>query len=108
MEFIEKITEERICFLEDAIDSMSEKMPDLKAFIVPGGHITAGMAHMARTVCRRAERHVVPISRAVRTGKTPTVLKGTLIYLNRLSDYLFTLARYCNWSNGIPEKIWNK
>jgi cob(I)alamin adenosyltransferase len=108
IEFIEKITEERIRFLEEAIDSMSEKMPALKAFIVPGGHLSAGMAHMARTVCRRAERHVVPLSEAVKVGKAPIVLKGTLIFLNRLSDYLFTLARYCNWSKGLPDKVWGK
>jgi len=108
MEFIEKINEERIRFLEEAIDGMTEKMPDLKAFVVPGGHLSAGMAHMARTVCRRAERHVVPLSKAVKTGKTPVILRGTLIFLNRLSDYLFTLARYCNWSHGIADKVWKK
>ena len=107
-ELLKGLTEGRVRFLEEAIDSMTDKMPQLRSFIIPGGHVTAGMAHMARTICRRTERHVVKLSEAVKIGKTPIVLRGTLIFLNRLSDYLFTLARYCNWSNGQSDKIWEK
>jgi cob(I)alamin adenosyltransferase len=107
-EMIEEITEERVQFLERAIDRMAGDLPPLKAFIIPGGHLSAGMAHLARTVCRRAERHVVALSKAVRAGKTPVEQRGTIIFLNRLSDYLFTLARYCNWTNGLSDKVWGK
>lgn len=107
-ELIEGITENRIGILEEAIDGMTDRMPPLKGFILPGGHPSAGMAHVARTVCRRAERHVVALSEAVKVGKTPIILRGTLIFLNRLSDYLFTLARYCNWRHEQSDKVWEK
>jgi len=108
LKIIREVSETDIHFLEQAIDRLSDQMPLLRNFIVPGGHFNAGLAHMARTVCRRAERHVVALSLNVRIGKPPLVLKGAIAFLNRLSDYLFVVARYCNWSRGIPEKVWLK
>lgn len=103
---IHEIDEADITFVERAIDRLSDQMPVLRNFIIPGGHFNAGLAHVARTVCRRAERHVVALSHNVRLNRPPLVLKGAIAFLNRLSDYLFVVARYCNWSQGVAEKVW--
>ena len=105
---LKKITKKRIKFLETAIDRMSNKLPTLKDFILPGGNGSAAWAQMARTVCRRAERHVVRLSVQASVGKPPTQLRGVIIYLNRLSDYFFVLARYCNKILEKPDVFWNK
>jgi cob(I)alamin adenosyltransferase len=89
--------------LEKAIDRMEEALPPLSAFILPGGHACAAWAHMARTVCRRAERRVVGISHG-----DEQALALIIIYLNRLSDYLFVLARYCNMATGGSDTLWQK
>ena len=91
--------------LEAAIDRMEQDLPPLSGFILPGGHTAAAWAHVARTVCRRAERNVVALSD--NTG-TPDALQPVLVYLNRLSDYLFVLARYCNFLMGIADIPWKK
>jgi len=75
-------------FLESEIDRLTALLPPLKAFVLPGGTRAASMAHIARTVCRRAERSAVQIE-----GKTEQD-EAAIRYVNRLSDYLFTLARY--------------
>lgn len=93
--------------LEAAIDTMQADLPNLNGFIIPNGHISAVMANIARTVCRRAERHVVGLSLQVGVGEAPKHLRYQLIYLNRLSDYLFVLARYCNHVAGVTETLWN-
>ena len=91
-------------FLENAIDRMDDNLPRLSQFILPGGHPAACWSHVARCVCRRAERHTV---RAVReTAADPNAYAGTLTYLNRLSDYLFVLARYCNKVSDTPDAPW--
>jgi cob(I)alamin adenosyltransferase len=83
--------------LEDWIDIMTEQLPELRNFILPTGSVTAAHFHVCRTVCRRAERSVVPM---VQEGVCdPNVMK----YLNRLSDFLFTAARWCNYCQGNPE-----
>ena len=92
--------------LEKAIDRMDAGLAPLMTFILPGGHPTAAWSHIARTVCRRAERSLVSI-----TGSTPEVASGdnyqrALIYLNRLSDYFFVLARYCNKVHQIDDQPW--
>jgi cob(I)alamin adenosyltransferase len=93
-------------FLEEAIDRMDEKLPRLGQFILPGGHPAACWSHVARCVCRRAERHTV---RAVRQSSSDgDVYAGALIYLNRLSDYLFMLARYCNQVSDTPDTSWER
>ena len=91
-------------FLEQAIDRMDESLPRLSQFILPGGHPAACWSHVARCVCRRAERHTV---RTVRQHSADgSIYAGTLVYLNRLSDYLFVLARYCNQVSDTPETPW--
>ena len=83
--------------LEDWIDIMTEDLPELRNFILPTGSVVAAQFHVCRTVCRRAERHVVPM---VQEGVCdPNVMK----YLNRLSDFLFTAARWCNYCQNKPE-----
>jgi cob(I)alamin adenosyltransferase len=98
--------EDRGRFLEEAIDRMDEALPRLGQFILPGGHPAACWSHVARCVCRRAERHTVRILRgtdAVKDGHG-----GALTYLNRLSDYLFVLARYCNRVSHTPDVPWEQ
>lgn len=90
-------------FLESAIDRMETMLPPLSAFVIPGGHEAAAMAHVARTVCRRAERRAVRLAQG---DPHPELLSGTLIYLNRLSDYLFVLARYFNHVTGHGDQLW--
>lgn len=92
--------------LEEAIDTMQGRLPPLSCFILPGGHETAGLAHVARTVCRRAERHVVSMVAAMDEGDRTTQIEHFLIYLNRLSDYLFVLARTCNVMHGAADRVW--
>jgi cob(I)alamin adenosyltransferase len=95
-----RIDDERIAQLERAIDEGDAELEPLKAFIMPGGTPKAAALHVARTVCRRAERRVVALAR-------DTELPGLVtIYLNRLSDLLFTLARVANARAGAGEVTW--
>jgi cob(I)alamin adenosyltransferase len=75
---------------------------------LPGGHITASWVHVARSVCRRAERHVLRVVEESVTNDTTDTSYNLLMYLNRLSDYLFMLARYLNATMKISEIIWKK
>jgi cob(I)alamin adenosyltransferase len=102
-----EIGEEQISRLEEAIDRMEEQLPALRSFIIPGGHLSAAYAHMARTVCRRAERHVVELVADARGSRSES-LSGVIVFLNRLSDYLFVFARYCNLRMGVPDILWEK
>ena len=95
-----RIDDERIAELEQAIDDGEEELEPLTAFIIPGGTAKAAALHVARTVCRRAERHVVRLQHQV---ELPTV---AVVYLNRLSDLLFTLARLANRRAGAGEVTW--
>jgi cob(I)alamin adenosyltransferase len=88
----------RIEQLERAIDAMERELKPLANFVLPGGSVHAAQLHVARTVCRRAERRVITL-RDDATG-------GTVIYLNRLSDYLFVAARYANAKHGVPDVPW--
>lgn len=94
--------------LELAIDRMQAQLRPLDRFILPGGHLSAAVAHVARTVSRRTERHVVALFETFASEKMPDDYRQILIYLNRLSDYLFALARYCNHSNGLDDVPWVK
>jgi len=89
--------------LESWIDAMDEELEALKAFILAGGSRAAAISHVARTVCRRAERRVEALDEEA--GGPP---EGILAYLNRLSDALFTLSRFVNARSGIPETEWRK
>jgi cob(I)alamin adenosyltransferase len=90
--------------LEKQMDAMQADLKELRSFILPGGHPSAGWAHLARTVCRRAERRAVTLAAAQPEKSDRT--ENVLIYLNRLSDYFFVLARYCNHLAGIKDVIW--
>jgi cob(I)alamin adenosyltransferase len=90
----------RIAALEAAIDLASDKMPPLAKFLLPGGSEKAAALHLARTVCRRAERSVVTLS------KEEAIPDVVIPYLNRLSDLFFTLARLANQAAGIPDREW--
>jgi cob(I)alamin adenosyltransferase len=97
---------EWITDLEKQIDAHTATLPPLKAFILPGGSIAASELHVARTVCRRAERMVV---RLIEDSNDSTqVLETSLRYLNRLSDYLFTVARVANKVLQVPDQEWQK
>jgi cob(I)alamin adenosyltransferase len=95
-----RIDEARIGELERAIDEGEAELEPLTSFILPGGTPKAAALHVARTVCRRAERHVVRLQRDV---ELPPLV---VIYLNRLSDLLFTLARVANRRAGAGEVTW--
>jgi cob(I)alamin adenosyltransferase len=95
-----RITAQRIAELEQAIDDAETELEPLRAFILPGGTPKAAALHVARTVCRRAERSVVRLQHSV---ELPAL---AVIYLNRLSDLLFTLARLANTRAGAGEVTW--
>ena len=95
-----RISDGRIAQLEQAIDDGESELEPLKAFILPGGTPKAAALHVARTVCRRAERAVIHLQRDT---EVPQIV---IIYLNRLSDLLFVLARVANRRAGAGEVIW--
>ena len=105
---LEEITEGHIKGLEKAIDRMEETLPTLKGFILPGGHMLGAWAHVSRTVCRRAERHVVRLCIEPCEIKAGDRLAIVVTYLNRLSDYLFVLARHLNRIKGVKDTLWEK
>ena len=93
--------ESDITFLEQRIDAMTDALPPMKSFILPGGHVAVSSIHIARCVCRRAERLAVSMEEA------GLPVDGIVIrYLNRLSDYLFTLARFAGQQLGAAEIPW--
>ena len=95
-----RLDDERIAQLEHAIDESEAELDPLKAFIIPGGTPKAAALHVARTVCRRAERRVIALGRDT---ELPSLV---VVYLNRLSDLLFTLARLANRRAGQGEVTW--
>ncbi len=97
-----RIREDHVAGLEEDIASLSPRLGKLKEFLLPGGSPGAAWLHVARAACRRAERVAVALSRKERVG--PQVLR----YLNRLSDWLFTLARLENRLRGVEETPWKK
>lgn len=98
-----EITAEDITQLEVSIDEMDAKLPALKNFVLPGGHPANSIAHIARTVCRRAERRVVELNDAsAESPVSPLVLQ----YLNRLSDWLFQLSRAITYLTDADESPW--
>jgi len=94
------LTEEDITILEQEIDAMNEELPPLNNFILPGGHPVVSYCHIARTVCRRAERSLI------RLNSTNPVDDIIIRFLNRLSDYLFVLARKTGKDFGAIESPW--
>ena len=97
---IPDLHEEDITLLEAEMDLMNEGLPELRAFVLPGGHAAVSFAHVARCVCRRAERLVVHLQ------EEAFVADLVPIYLNRLSDYLFVLSRRMAFELGVEEVTW--
>lgn len=93
---------EAIRRLEHAIDTIDSQLPRLNQFVLPGGTPQAAQAHIARTVCRRAERRIIALSR------TAPVDPAVIAFINRLSDYLFVLARFNNIRQNQHEIFWQK
>ena len=89
-----------IKYLEEKIDELESELPELINFVIPGGTLLASILHMSRTIARRAETHVIALS------KNNTVSKNASIYLNRLSDLLFVLARSVNKRKNMSDIIW--
>lgn len=87
--------------LEKEMDLLTEVLPELRNFILPGSTEAASICHVARTVCRRAERRIVELSEKAEVD--PNLIK----YVNRLSDYLFLLSRKLNFDQKAPETLWN-
>lgn len=100
IEKLKNFKPEEISFLECKIDEMTAQIPPMKAFIIPSGPESAALAQVARTICRRAERAAIGLEE-----KSEDILL-VLRYLNRLSDYLFTLGRYQCFINNISEDFW--
>lgn len=97
-----RIDESYFQVIEKEIDRFQEQLQPLKNFILPGGTAGASYLHLARTVCRRAERLTVSL------GENVEINRNIIVYLNRLSDLFFVLARYENSVNNIPDVIWKK
>lgn len=97
---IPQLAEEDVQFLESQIDRMNAELPELKAFVIPGGNMKASVSHVCRTVCRRAERQ------GWRLASHEEVDAVDLRYLNRLSDYFFVLSRYFDFLENKKETKW--
>lgn len=95
------MTANHVLALEEDLDRLNADLPHLKEFILPGGSLAASACHIARTVCRRAERRLVSLHR-----ETPLKNAEMLRYVNRLSDLLFVIARVMNKASGQPETLW--
>ena len=97
---IDRINEDDVNWLETKIDEYTALLPEIKFFILSGGTETAAFLHVARTVCRRAERRLVELAASEDLGDN--IVK----FFNRLSDFLFTAARYANFIAGVEETKW--
>lgn len=96
-----EVTQANLDAIERQIDRLDEMLPPLKAFVLPGGHRGSAVAHVCRTVCRRAERRILALNEKY-------IVSDLLIaYMNRLSDYLFVLSRKVNFDAGIDEIFWD-
>lgn len=94
------VKKEDIEVLEQAIDKYEEDLPELRSFILPGGELSVAQCHMARTICRRAERRIVEFSEQIPVQ--PEIVK----YINRLSDFFFVLARKLSYLLDVEETAW--
>ena len=95
------LTQEDVERIEQEIDRLDEQLPELRAFILPGGSRGAAVCHVCRTVCRRAERRILALS------ETCTISPEVLAFVNRLSDYLFVLSRKINFDEQNNEIFWD-
>lgn len=111
LSFLPPVQESHIKAIEGQIDLLTQDLAPLKNFILPGGSPFASALHVCRTVCRRAERNTVGLIEDLQPQLSPPellTLNTCLIYLNRLSDFLFTAARFANFSMGIEDQVWKK
>lgn len=99
---LKNIETEDIDFLEQKIDAMQSQLSPQTCFLIPGGHPTASQCYIARCVCRRAERKLISMS------KQHSLDESILMYINRLSDYLFILFRYVTFLLNVKENTWKK
>lgn len=97
-----RFDDESITLLEQWMDQFSETLPPLKTFILPGGHAAGAALHLARSICRRAERTCVPLN------QQHEISDRVMKYLNRLSDYLFMASRFVNHMINRPETPWDQ
>jgi len=95
-----QLSEEDVLTLEMEIDVINMHLPDLSSFILPGGHPLVSLCHVCRTVCRRGERIIIKLASDMAVDET------LIKYVNRLSDYLFVLARELAFVNNIPDLPW--
>lgn len=100
------VTPAMIESLEKAVDEIDSSLPKLRAFVLPGGTRGASMAHVCRTVCRRAERRILALNNQLKERDEAELDANVLSYMNRLSDFLFVLARKMNIIEGQDEIIW--
>ncbi|MBQ9163232.1 MAG: cob(I)yrinic acid a,c-diamide adenosyltransferase [Bacteroidaceae bacterium] len=100
------VTPAMIESLEKAVDEIDTSLPKLRAFVLPGGTRGASMAHVCRTVCRRAERRILALNNQLKERNEAELDANVLSYMNRLSDFLFVLARKMNIIEGQDEIIW--
>lgn len=98
--YIAPLGAESVARLESQIDYMTERLPRIDKFTVPGGNVACSQCHVVRTVCRRAER------RAVEAAEVHKIDESALVYLNRLSDWLYAFGRYLYVCLGVAEKLW--
>lgn len=101
-EWVVRVKEEQVSRLESEIDQLTDELAPLKNFILPGGTQAAATLHQARTVCRRAERWLVALADEEKINPT------SLQYINRLSDWLFVMARVANSRAGVDDVIWER
>lgn len=97
----EGISEQQLAIIDNQVEDFNRNLPSLKEFILPGGSRAASISHIARCVCRRAERRIVTLA-----SIDETVPKLVIPYINRLSDLLFILSRVLNKENGCPDVLW--
>ena len=95
-----KIEKKDVKYIESNIDSMNNELPELKNFIIPGGHKISSYSHVCRSICRRAERRISELN------NEQSVDPNILSYINRLSDFFFVLSRYLMYSDKIEETRW--
>lgn len=100
IKYLPQLEASEVSLLEEEMDKMNELLPEMKNFILPGGNQAVSYCHLARVVCRRAEREVVLLSQQEKVADV------VIVYLNRLSDYFFVLARKMAHELGIQEVIW--
>ncbi len=97
-----RVTSKMVKFLENQIDKLEEKLSPITYFILPGGHLSASQTHLARAICRRAETNIVYLS------EKEQINNECIVYMNRLSDLLFVIARTVNKRKKIPDVSWKK